>query len=195
MKRTIVFAAALATVLAVAPSAADARPKHHRHHAKHARAAAPPCFLFFCPASTAARPNQTARKSRSAARASTGERRVATSSYPRQVLPHPPGCPRRLFCGCGASLRTFGRSIRRLWLADNWLGFPRAAPAPRMAAVRGGRPGRGHVFILEAHVDGDLWRVYDANAGGGRTLIHVRSIRGYRIVNPLGSFASRGQSS
>jgi hypothetical protein len=48
-----------------------------------------------------------------------------------------------------------------------------------MAAAR-----RGHVFVLEAHVGGDEWMVYDANSGGHATRIHVRSIRGYTIVNP-----------
>ena len=53
----------------------------------------------------------------------------------------PAGCP-RAFCGCGASLRLFGRIIPSLNLASNWFRFPRAAPAPRMAAVR-----RHHVFV------------------------------------------------
>lgn len=33
------------------------------------------------------------------------------------ILPHPPGCPRRAFCGCGAAVEVFGRPIRSLWLA------------------------------------------------------------------------------
>jgi hypothetical protein len=51
-----------------------------------------------------------------------------------------------------------------------------------MVAVR-----RHHVFVLEQHVSGDTWLVYDANSGGRQTRIHERSIAGYVIVNPRGS--------
>lgn len=95
------------------------------------------------------------------------------------VVAHPAGCPSRAFCGCGASLRIFGHSVRRLWLAANWFGFPRAAPAQGMAAVR-----RHHVMVLEQQVSGSDWLVFDANSGGGLTRIHVRSIAGFVIVNP-----------
>lgn len=92
---------------------------------------------------------------------------------------HPAGCPRRAFCGCGASVHVFGHSVRHLWLAANWFRFPAAAPAPGMAAVR-----RHHVFVLMSHVAGSTWLSYDANSGGHRTRIHSRSIRGYSIRNP-----------
>ena len=46
-----------------------------------------------------------------------------------QIVQHPAGCPARLFCGCGASIEAFGRSIRDLWLVSNWYRFPRTAPA------------------------------------------------------------------
>jgi len=95
------------------------------------------------------------------------------------VVSHPPGCPSRAFCGCGAAVRVFGSPIRSLWLAANWLRFPRTSPAPGMVAAR-----RGHVFVLEADLGGGLWRVYDANSGGRKTRIHARSIAGYQIVNP-----------
>jgi hypothetical protein len=95
------------------------------------------------------------------------------------IVAHPEGCPARLFCGCGAAVRIFGRPIRDLWLAANWFRFPRGAPAPGMVAVR-----RHHVFVLEAHLGGDTWQVYDANSGGRKTRIHARSITGYSIVNP-----------
>jgi hypothetical protein len=90
----------------------------------------------------------------------------------------PAGCPRS-FCGCGASIRVFGRIVPGLNLAANWLRFPRAAPAPGMVAAR-----RGHVFVLEQHIDGDAWMAYDANSGGRTTRIHARSLRGYIVVNP-----------
>ena len=59
------------------------------------------------------------------------------------------GCPRS-FCGCGASIRVFGR--HRPWIepASNWMRFPRTAPPPGMVAAR-----RRHVFVLEQHVQGD----------------------------------------
>lgn len=90
----------------------------------------------------------------------------------------PVGCPSR-FCGCGASIHLFGRIIPFLNLAANWLRFPRAEPAPKMAAAR-----RGHVFVLEQHIAGKVWMVFDANSGGRATRMHARSIAGYTIVNP-----------
>jgi hypothetical protein len=48
-----------------------------------------------------------------------------------------------------------------------------------MAAAR-----PGHVMVLLEHVGGDRWLTYDGNSGGGRTRIHVRSIRGFVTVNP-----------
>lgn len=99
----------------------------------------------------------------------------------RVIGGRPAGCPHR-FCGCGASLHLFGRIIPSLNLAANWLRFPRAAPAPKMAAAR-----RGHVFVLEQHISGDTWLVHDSNSGGHRTRLHARSIAGYVIVNPTGA--------
>lgn len=98
------------------------------------------------------------------------------------IVPHPPGCPARLFCGCGAAVRVFGAPIRALWLAAAWFKFPRAEPAAGMVAVRS-----HHVFVLESHIAGNVWRAYDANSGGGATRIHARSIAGYTIVNPHGA--------
>ncbi len=109
---------------------------------------------------------------------------AAAPAKDARIVAHPVGCPSRAFCGCGAALRIFGQGVRRLWLAANWLAFPRAAPAPGMAAVR-----RHHVMVLEAHVGGSAWVVYDANSGGHKTRIHVRSIAGYAIVNPRGGSA------
>jgi hypothetical protein len=93
----------------------------------------------------------------------------------------PSACP-RAFCGCGASLHLFGRIIPALNLAANWFRFPRAAPAPRMVAVR-----RHHVFVLEQHISGSVWLAFDANSGGAATRLHERSISGYVIVNPSGA--------
>jgi len=51
-----------------------------------------------------------------------------------------------------------------------------------MAAVR-----PGHVFVLEQHLSGDVWLVYDSNSGGQKTRVHPRSIAGYAVVNPTGA--------
>lgn len=92
----------------------------------------------------------------------------------------PSGCPSR-YCGCSASLYLFGKIIPSLNLAANWLRFPRATPAPRMAAAR-----RGHVFVLVEHRQGNVWLVHDGNSGGRLTRLHERSIAGFAIVNPNG---------
>ena len=105
--------------------------------------------------------------------------RVSAPVTPVQIVAHPAGCPARAFCGCGAAVRVFGRPVRDLWLAANWYRFPRAAPAPGMAAVR-----PHHVFVLEADLGGGVWQVFDANSGGHLTRIHARAIAGYTIVSP-----------
>ena len=97
------------------------------------------------------------------------------------ILPHPPGCPRRAFCGCGAAVEVFGRPIRSLWLAARWLDFPRASPAPGMVAAR-----RGHVFVIKQVLGNGQVLAYDANSGGRRTRLHVRSLTGFVVVNPHG---------
>jgi len=98
-----------------------------------------------------------------------------------QILPHPLGCPRRAFCGCGAAVEVFGRPIRSLWLAANWLRFPRTAPAPGMVAAR-----RGHVFVIKQVLGAGKVLAYDANSGGRRTRLHVRSLAGFVVVDPRG---------
>jgi len=105
-----------------------------------------------------------------------------------QILPHPPGCPARAFCGCGASIEVFGKSVRELWLARNWYRFPRTSPAPGMVAVR-----RHHVFVIREVRAPGLVLAYDANSGGRKTRIHLRRLAGYTVVNPRGSrYASAG---
>jgi hypothetical protein len=104
-----------------------------------------------------------------------------TGGRAQVVGARPAGCPRS-FCGCGASIRVFGHIVPGLNLAANWLRFPRTSPAPGMVAAR-----RGHVFVLEQHVEGDTWMAYDANSGGRATRIHARSLRGYTVVNPRGA--------
>jgi hypothetical protein len=99
-----------------------------------------------------------------------------------RILPHPAGCPRRAFCGCGAAVEVFGKPVRSLWLAANWLRFPRAAPAPGMVAAR-----RGHVFVIKRVLGGGRVLAYDANSGGQKTRLHVRSLAGFVVVDPSGA--------
>ena len=115
------------------------------------------------------------------------KRRSARSHYVRhtarskdgQAVNHPRGCPSTSFCGCGVALHVFGHHVRSLWLAANWLSFPPAKPAPGMVAVR-----RGHVFaIIENRGRGSVL-AYDPNSGRHRTRIHVRSLAGFKVVNP-----------
>jgi hypothetical protein len=116
---------------------------------------------------------------------------MAPSGDERVVGARPAGCP-NAFCGCEASLYKFGRIIPGLNLASNWRRFPRAAPAPGMAAVRS-----GHVMILESQVGGNVWTVHDGNSGGHVTREHPRSLAGYTIVDPngaTGTFASTNPS-
>ena len=85
-------------------------------------------------------PIHRASESRPHADASAGGEGVAVrrpaSRFGGEVVPHPAGCPPLTFCGCGASIEVFGRSVRALWRAAAWLVFPPAPPARGMAAVR-----------------------------------------------------------
>jgi hypothetical protein len=133
-----------------------------------------------------ARADRPHRQERAHHRADRG-RAVVRAQVDRQAQilgGRPAGCPRK-FCGCAASIKLFGKIRADLNLASNWLRkFPRTSPAPMMAAAR-----RGHVMVLLEHVGGDRWLTYDGNSGKGLTRIHVRSIRGFAVVNPHGSFA------
>ena len=91
----------------------------------------------------------------------------------------PPGCP-HAFCGCGVSLKVFGRIVPELNLAANWYRFPRTSAAAGMVAIFG----RHHVaLILSTDGNGNA-TLYDPNSGGHRTHIHQRSIARATIVNP-----------
>lgn len=99
-----------------------------------------------------------------------------------EIVSHPSGCPWRAFCGCGVSVKVFGRPIRDLFLAENWLRkFPRAAPGAGMVAAR-----RGHVMYIIDYLGNGMAQVYDPNSGGHQTRIHTRSLAGYRVVDPHG---------
>ena len=82
-------------------------------------------------------------------------------------------------CGCYASIRVFGRSVRNLWLANNWLRFPRTSAHAGAVAVWPGR----HVAMITA-VSGDRIQVADSWA------THWVSARGKVIVEPRWGRAS-----
>ena len=100
------------------------------------------------------------------------------------ILPHPPGCPRRAFCGCGAAVEVFGRPIRSLWLAANWLRFPRVPRGMEAPGHAAAKP--GHVFVIKQVLGNGQVLAYDANSGGRKTRLHVRSLAGFAVVNPHG---------
>lgn len=101
--------------------------------------------------------------------------------YESQIVGgRPSGCPYQ-YCGCYVSLKVFGRIIPSLNLAANWFRFPRAAPAPGMVAVR-----NHHVFLIAAVNSDGTVVAHDGNSGHHLTRIHVRSLAGYRVVNPHG---------
>ena len=142
---------------------------HHRTYA-----ADPGCNIIFpCEGVTSSARGEKIVKAMGGFGIARKQYRLAT------ILPHPAGCPRRAFCGCGAAVRVFGSPVRSLWLAANWYRFPRSWPAPGAVAVR-----PHHVMVLEADMGGGVWEVFDANSGRGATRIHARSIAGYTIVRP-----------
>lgn len=108
-------------------------------------------------------------------------RRTRDSFRSAEILPHPEGCPRRAFCGCGVSLKVFGKAVVSggLAIAKEWLRFPPAEPAPGMIAAR-----RGHVFYIERVLGNGRVLAYDPNSGGHKTRLHVRSLAGYSVRNP-----------
>ena len=74
--------------------------------------------------------------------------RLTRISHQRVSGGRPVGCP-PLWCGCGLALKLFGRHVRELWAARAWLKFERApGPVPGSIAVLSrGRRG-GHVGIV-----------------------------------------------
>lgn len=167
--------------IALSPSVSDARPLRSFSSPAECNVTMPCDF-------SAGQPRRPMRTSRAAEQRSHGQSEFRHSNAMAMadggggrgqiVGGRPAGCPSS-FCGCGASLRVFGRIVPGLNLASNWLRFPRTAPAPGMVAAR-----RGHVFVLEQPLGGDTWMAYDANSGGRATRIHARSLRGYTVVNP-----------
>lgn len=102
------------------------------------------------------------------------------ASISTQILPHPEGCPRTAFCGCGAALDIFKKHVRNLWLAANWFKFPKSEPGPGKVAVR-----NHHVFVIRQYLGNNKVLAYDANSGGHKTRLHIRSLAGYSVRDPM----------
>lgn len=174
----------MAIVAIVSASAAEAKPKKTLR----ASQAQVTCDMRGCsdnPNAPAAsvqrvRPQREAQAARAQVADANGNVPVADANGNGTIVGgRPSGCPHQ-FCGCVASLYLFGEIRPELNLAANWKRkFPRTEPASGMVAAR-----NGHVMVLMSHAGGDEWMVHDGNSGGGRTREHVRSIRGYTIVNP-----------
>ena len=106
---------------------------------------------------------------------------IATPAISAEFLPHPTGCPRIAFCGCGVAVKVFGRAVRSLWPSQAWRKFPKTYAKPGAVAVW-----RGHVAYIEAVDANGNATLYDPNSGGHKTRRHVRSLRGATIVDPRG---------
>jgi hypothetical protein len=156
--------AVVVCALALSISAADARPKQ----ARHVNAVASQCNMnndgrVICQGGSIERTQRHARD------------RYADDS---RVVAHPSGCPRRLFCGCGVSVKAFGKPIRELFLASNYgYYFNQGTFAPGNAAWR-----PGHVVYILGGTQSDAL-IYDPNSGHGKTRIHRRDLSRYRIAD------------
>jgi hypothetical protein len=169
-KVTILVATLLSISLSVALAVSASATPRHGHHRQQRQTIT--CDLRGC--------SDSAPSGRAAANADA----VTDANGGAAISRRPEGCP-HAFCGCEASLYVFGKIRPELNLASNWIRkFPRTSAAPGMAAARS-----GHVMVLMSHVEGDNWLVHDGNSGGGLTREHIRSIRGYVIVNPRGAYA------
>src|SRR5512139_2895694 len=86
---------------------------------------------------------------------------------PAHAEGRPKGCP-HAWCGCWMSMHVFGKNIRDLWLARNWLKFPRTDPhAGAIAVLSRGRRGGGHVGVV-IRLDANGNPVIKSGNHGGR---------------------------
>ena len=93
---------------------------------------------------------------------------------------------RKLFCGCGVAAKVGLDNTSGFWnVAGNFLTLPRASPAPGMVAVT-----RHHVFVLEHHISGNTWMIYNPNGAYHKTWRQPYNITGWTIVNPNGGMAA-----
>lgn len=171
-------AVAVACAFALSISAADAKPRHKQTRISHSESAH--CVF-----------NNDGRQTCSGAEYRTSDSRMASRRQDTEatIVAHPAGCPRRLFCGCGVSVKAFGRPIRELFLARNYgYYFNAGAFAPGNAAWR-----PGHVVYILGGTRSDAL-IYDPNSGGHQTRIHRRDLSRYHIADlnsPKRRLASR----
>lgn len=99
----------------------------------------------------------------------------------KKQIPHPRGCPKTNFCGCGTAFEIFTVPVRALWVAANWFKFPEAKPAPGMVAVR-----KGHVFKIEKVLGPKTVLARNHNSKDHKSYLQVMSLAGYSVRNPRG---------
>lgn len=69
--------------------------------------------------------------------------------YVKYTSQRPTDCP-LLWCGCWLSKFIFGENKRDLWVAKNWLKFPKTTPRPGAVAVFNRKGGGGHVGVVQS---------------------------------------------
>src|SRR3569623_3811587 len=109
MIRTVILAA-LCAVLFV--SHADARPPHHHARVAH-QLYSPECNVSM-PCEGVGKPAVSSKEARRLAR---GQELYDAMPFGMptdragRAIPHPAGCPRRAFCGCGAAVEVCGKPV------------------------------------------------------------------------------------
>ena len=76
-----------------------------------------------------------------------GEYVIAVPAAGEEGSARPADCPSRAWCGCWLAKQIFGENRRDLWIAKNWLKFPRTEPRIGSIAVMT-RQGGGHVGVV-----------------------------------------------
>ena len=98
---------------------------------------------------------------------------LASASGTEGFLPHPSGCPRIAFCGCGA-MRKLGLDDRRLYKASSWYvlyhGLTQVAVWPH------------HVAVIDHMTGPRTAMAWDYNSGGHLSRYHEIDLHGARIV-------------
>lgn len=170
-------AVAFVCALALSISTANAKPRHQlpRNDSQ---------ALVYCVSDQTYRQTCGAPEIRTTARA-----RVRTASIEGvRMVPHPAGCPWRLFCACGlAKYWDLGPGLNAV---STWPKvFARASgPSVGVAAVRNDRH---HVMGIIGGGPG-AWQVVDFNSGRHQSRIYTTaSFSGYFFVDPRSKVASR----
>lgn len=98
-------------------------------------------------------------------------------------LPHPPGCPWKAFCACGAAWELFGQPIRSLWPVSAWRKYPKDIARPNNVVFAR----YSHISVLKEQVEGTRWKVHNYNGTNHRSTVQIRDIAGLEIRNPHAS--------